>query len=61
MGVIGFLQFLFLAPSPLEAGCVAPKPAVYRKLDAANSSDEEGVYADAESNHSGDPVNFFHF
>ncbi|KAJ8688407.1 hypothetical protein QAD02_024202 [Eretmocerus hayati] len=53
MGISGFVIFLFLAPNPIDVGCIPPTPQGYRKLEAANSSDE-GEYDDAESIHSGD-------
>lgn len=50
MGLAGFIIFLFLVPHPLDAGCIPPGPLRYRKLDAANSSDEGSSADDPEIN-----------
>ncbi|OAD57796.1 Sugar phosphate exchanger 2, partial [Eufriesea mexicana] len=55
MGLAGFIIFLFLAPNPIDVGCIPPISPRYRKFDAAHSSDEgsgaddcENLYNDAE-------------
>lgn len=55
MGLAGFLIFLFLAPNPIDVGCIPPISPRYRKFDAAHSSDEgsdadnfENLYNGAE-------------
>ncbi|CAK9831560.1 Glucose-6-phosphate exchanger SLC37A2 [Anthophora retusa] len=55
MGFAGFIIFLFLAPNPIDIGCVPPLPSRYRKFDATHSSDEgsgaddnEHLYNDVE-------------
>ncbi|XP_046743102.1 glucose-6-phosphate exchanger SLC37A2 isoform X2 [Diprion similis] len=52
MGVAGFLLFLFLAPNPVDVGCLPPEPPGYRKVDVTNSSDESSAIEDPEANHS---------
>ncbi|XP_015517599.1 glucose-6-phosphate exchanger SLC37A2 isoform X2 [Neodiprion lecontei] len=52
MGVGGFLLFLFLAPNPVDVGCLPPEPPGYRKVDVTNSSDESSAIEDPEANHS---------
>lgn len=59
MGVLGFVIFLFLAPSPIDVGCIPPGPYGYRKLDVARSSDEGSGNEDVESIHSEDRVSLF--
>lgn len=48
MGLAGFIIFLFLAPNPIDIGCVPPIPPRYRKVDATDSSDEHSG-ADCEN------------
>ncbi|XP_076687360.1 major facilitator superfamily transporter 16 isoform X2 [Andrena cerasifolii] len=40
MGLAGFIIFLFLAPNPIDIGCIPPVPPRIRKFDAAHGSDE---------------------
>ncbi|OXU23239.1 hypothetical protein TSAR_010883 [Trichomalopsis sarcophagae] len=54
MGALGFVIFLFLAPNPIDVGCIPPRPYGYRKLDGARSSDEGSGYEDIESMRSED-------
>ncbi|CAL7951810.1 unnamed protein product [Xylocopa violacea] len=49
MGLAGFVIFLFLAPNPIDIGCIPPVPPRYRKFDAANSSDEGSGTDDGEN------------
>lgn len=58
MGVLGFIIFLFLAPNPIDVGCIPPGPYGYRKLDVARSSDEGSGNEDEESIHSENRVSF---
>lgn len=47
MGLIGFIIFLFLAPNPIDIGCIPPVPR-YRNFDATHSSDESSGADDCE-------------
>ncbi|XP_076233533.1 major facilitator superfamily transporter 16 isoform X2 [Calliopsis andreniformis] len=47
MGFAGFIIFLFLAPNPIDIGCIPPVPR-YRKFDATHSSDEGSSADDSE-------------
>lgn len=49
MGFAGFTIFLFLAPNPIDIGCVPPVSPRYRKIDASHSSDE-GISGDDSEN-----------
>ena len=49
MGLGGFFIFLFLAPHPLDAGCLPPGPLGYRKIAATNSSDEGSCEDDPDT------------
>jgi len=43
MGAIGFINFLFLVPNPMDAGYSLPTPNGYQKINGVNSSDEESA------------------
>lgn len=46
MGLVGFVVFLFLVPSPLDVG-LPPISHEYRRIDATNSSDDD-FYVDID-------------
>lgn len=56
MGVVGFLVFLFLAPNPMDVGCIPPEPLGYSKVDVTNSSDEGSINDDPETIHASEEV-----
>lgn len=41
MGFAGFIIFLFLAPNPIDIGCIPPVPTKYRKFEIVHTSDED--------------------
>ncbi|XP_053971689.1 glucose-6-phosphate exchanger SLC37A2 isoform X2 [Hylaeus anthracinus] len=49
MGLTGFMIFLFLAPNPMDIGCIPSIPPRYRKFDANNTSDEDNDVDDYEN------------
>jgi len=49
MGVMGFVIFLFLIPSPIDVGYTPPASLGYRKIDASNSSDDDSIDVGYES------------
>ncbi|XP_066582722.1 glucose-6-phosphate exchanger SLC37A2 isoform X2 [Prorops nasuta] len=49
MGIVGFIIFLFLAPSPTDVDCVSAAPLGYRKLYVTTSSDEDNETRDHDN------------
>lgn len=49
MGLVGFVIFLFLIPSPLDIGYSPPASLAYRKIDVTNSSDDDSTDVGYES------------
>ncbi|XP_031366334.1 glucose-6-phosphate exchanger SLC37A2 isoform X2 [Apis dorsata] len=52
MGLAGFIIFLFLAPNPIDIGCIPPVPTKYRKFDTVHSSDEDSGAEDYDQSYS---------
>ncbi|XP_012523580.1 glucose-6-phosphate exchanger SLC37A2 isoform X2 [Monomorium pharaonis] len=49
MGLVGFVLFLFLVPSPVDIGYSSPASYGYRKIDVTNSSDDDSTDVGYES------------
>lgn len=52
MGFAGFIIFLFLAPNPIDIGCIPPVPTKYRKFDTVHSSDEDSGAENCDQSYS---------
>ncbi|XP_046743104.1 glucose-6-phosphate exchanger SLC37A2 isoform X4 [Diprion similis] len=60
MGVAGFLLFLFLAPNPVDVGCLPPEPPGYRKEVILRTETSPMLVVNRRSSSSGEdkPIGF---